>query len=193
MEKIIEEVVQYILFIFGNLPGKTGVILRQLTYRLLNLNFKNKISISRNVQITEFKNIDIGNNFSVGENSRLLAHNNGVIKIGDNVSINNNTTIDASQGGNILIGDNTLIAQNVVIRASDHEFKSFDKPINQQGHIGKKITIGIDTWIAANVVITGGVEIGGHSIIAAGAVVTKNVEEKSIVGGIPAKLIKYRT
>lgn len=56
----------------------------------------------------------------------------------------------------------------------------------------KRITIGDDVWIGTNAIILDGVTIGNHSIIAAGAVVTKDIPEYAIVGGVPAKIIKYR-
>ena len=86
-----------------------------------------------------------------------------------------------------------LIAQNVVLRASDHEFKSIEVPIIKQGHTGADILICDDCWIGANAVITRNVTIGKHSIVAAGAVVTKDVKPFSIVAGIPARCIKKRT
>lgn len=55
-----------------------------------------------------------------------------------------------------------------------------------------KIIIGDDCWIAANAVITSGVVIGSHSIVGAGAVVTSDIEPYSIIGGVPARLIKKR-
>ncbi len=193
MKLIFSEIEQIMLVVIGSIPGRIGITIRRIFFRLLQLKFKNGIVIGRNVQISGFGNIEIGRNFSCGDNSRLLAHGNGFIKIGDNVSINNNSTIDASQGGVIIIGDDVLIAPNVVIRSSDHSFTSLERPINKQGHVAQKITIGTDCWIAANVVITGGVDLGSQSIVAAGAVVTKNVKGKSIVGGVPAKLLKYRS
>lgn len=56
----------------------------------------------------------------------------------------------------------------------------------------KKVTIGNDVWIGANVMIMGGITIGDGAVIGAGAVVTKNVPPYSIVGGVPAKVIRYR-
>ena len=112
--------------------------------------------------------------------------------MGDNISSNSNTCIGAANGGEIIIKNNVLIANNVVIRATDHAFESVKKPIIKQGHNGGKIVIGEDCWICANVVITKGVIIGDHSVVAAGSVVTKDVEPFSVVGGCPAKLIRKR-
>jgi galactoside O-acetyltransferase len=116
----------------------------------------------------------------------------GWINIGDNFSMNTNSCIDAADNGKITIGDDVIIAQNVVLRASDHEHSSLEIPIKNQGHTGGEIIVDNGVWIGANVVITRNVKLGKHCIVAAGAVVVKDVEPYTIVGGVPAKLIKRR-
>ena len=106
--------------------------------------------------------------------------------------MNTNCCISAAEKGEIIIGKNVLIAQNVVIRASNHNFTNLALPINKQGHTPGIIIIGDDCWIAANAVITSGVVIGSHSIVGAGAVVTSDIEPYSVIGGVPARLIKKR-
>ncbi|MDD3040470.1 DapH/DapD/GlmU-related protein [Bacteroides sp.] len=77
--------------------------------------------------------------------------------------------------------------------ATSHEFKDLDTPINQQGAKSEEpIVIGNDCWIGTRVIILPGVEIGDYSIVAAGAVVTKSFPPYSIIGGVPAKLLKKR-
>ncbi|HQT26384.1 MAG TPA: acyltransferase, partial [Burkholderiales bacterium] len=83
-------------------------------------------------------------------------------------------------------------AQNVVIRAADHAHSSTSEAISKQGHAGGTIIIEDGVWIGANVVVTRNVRIGEHSIVAAGAVVTRDVPPYSIVGGVPARLMKSR-
>lgn len=162
-----------------------------LIKKLMKKSGKN-ISLGVGVTIKGYKNIEMGSNITIMEYSRLYAED-AVLTLGNNIGINSNTTIDASCGGNITIGDNVIIAQNVVLRASNHKYNDIDIPIIQQGHTGGQIIVGNDCWIGANAVITPNVKIGDHSIVAAGAVVTKNVESFSIVGGVPAKLIRKRT
>ncbi len=136
------------------------------------------------------ENIVIGDNFrSMGIN--FLYGNGGYISIGDNISINTNVQIGAS-GGKIVIGNNVLIGPNVVIRAADHGI-SRDKPIRYQSHIGGEIYIEDDVWIASNAVILKNVRLGKGCVVAAGAVVNKDVEPYSIVGGVPAKKISERS
>lgn len=114
------------------------------------------------------------------------------ITIGSNVFINHDCELDASYG-RINIGNFVLIGQNVKLITVNHKYEDFNLPIYfQKAEVDQDIIVQDDVWIAANVTILPGVKIGKGSILAAGAVVTKNVEPYSIVGGVPAKLIKYR-
>lgn len=82
---------------------------------------------------------------------------------------------------------------DVVIMATSHNFDTVDIPINLQGDKPEKeVIIADDVWIGTRAIILPGVKIGKHSIIGAGAVVTKSFPENSIIGGNPAKLIRYR-
>lgn len=84
-----------------------------------------------------------------------------------------------------------MIGPNVVIRAADHGL-SKDILIRKQQHIGGIIIIEDDVWIGSNAVILKDVKLGKGCVIAAGAVVTKDVEPYTIVGGVPAKKIAER-
>lgn len=91
-----------------------------------------------------------------------------------------------------MIGNYVRIAAHTVIVATQHIFERIDIPICHQGVEGKGITIEDDVWIGANCTVLGGVTIGKGTIVAAGAVVTKDVEPYSIVAGVPAKVIGSR-
>jgi acetyltransferase-like isoleucine patch superfamily enzyme len=93
----------------------------------------------------------------------------------------------------ITIGKNVMISQFVTLRDTDHVFDSTDKPMIDQGIISAPIVIEDDVWLGHGVVVLKGVTIGTGSVIAAGAVVTKDVPRYSIVGGVPAKVIRLRT
>ena len=110
------------------------------------------------------------------------------VSIGIECQINENVFIQGAK-----IGDHVMIAPNTVILTSTHNFSRTDIPMIHQGAT-KEIfsTIEDDVWIGRNVVIMPGIRIGKGSIIAAGAIVTKDVEEYSIIGGVPAKLIRKR-
>lgn len=106
------------------------------------------------------------------------------IHIGNNVFINSNCTMQ-DQGG-IYIGDDVLIGHNVCLLTLNHDFE-----VEKRGELyPSPIHIGNSVWIGSNATILPGVRIGDGAIVAAGAVVTRDVEEKTVVGGVPAKVIK---
>lgn len=106
------------------------------------------------------------------------------ISLGKNVFLNTGCTFQDC--GGITIGDKTLIGQNVVLSTLNHGFE----PENRNTTYPSPIVIGQNVWIGANATVVPGVTIGDNAIIAAGAVVTKDVPENVIVGGVPAKIIK---
>lgn len=94
--------------------------------------------------------------------------------------------------GKITVGNNCRIAPKATICAYNHTFSDINKPIDAQPGEIKEIVLGDDVWVGANATVVAGVKIGSHSVIAAGAVVTKNVPDYTVVGGNPARPIKNR-
>ncbi len=131
------------------------------------------------------------NNFVLGEDSTIedfSTVNNGV---GD-VIIGNRTRIGMSNVliGPITIGSDVMFAQNVVLSGLNHGYEDINLPPSLQKVETKPITIEDQVWIGANAVVTAGVTVGKHSIVAAGCVVVKNVPPYAIVGGNPGRLLK---
>ena len=93
--------------------------------------------------------------------------------------------------GEITFGDNVLIGPKVIIWGRDHGYKK-DQLINKQPYTRESIKIGNDVWIGACAIVLKGITIGDGAIVAAGSVVTKDVEPYTIVAGNPAKMIKRR-
>ena len=93
---------------------------------------------------------------------------------------------------NVQLGDHVIMGPDVKIYSRNHKFDRLDVPISEQGKNYFHTTIGNDVWLGANVIVTAGCTIGDHAVVAAGAVVTKDVPEYAVVGGIPAKILKYR-
>lgn len=106
------------------------------------------------------------------------------ITIGKNVFINSCCHFQ-DQGG-ITLGDGALIGPNVVMATLNHDLM----PENRKTTCPVLIVIGKNVWIGANVTILQDVKIGDNAVVAAGAVVTKDVPENTVVGGIPARVIK---
>jgi acetyltransferase-like isoleucine patch superfamily enzyme len=136
--------------------------------------------------------IRIGSQFSCWRGCTLAACADGRLEIGDRVSLNSNVYLNACSAGTILIGNDVLIGPNAVLRASDHRFDDPTQPIRLQGHSGGAIVIEDDVWLGANVTVVGGVRIGRGAVVAAGAVVTRDVPPLAIVGGVPARVIRMR-
>lgn len=109
------------------------------------------------------------------------------IHVGENVFINSGCRFQ-DQGG-IYIGSGALIGHNVVLATLNHDIA----PARRQSMIPGAIHIGDRVWIGSNSTVLAGVTIGRNSIVAAGAVVTKDVPENVIVGGVPAKIIRELT
>jgi acetyltransferase-like isoleucine patch superfamily enzyme len=106
------------------------------------------------------------------------------IKIGNHVFINFDCTFLAL--GGILIEDDVQIGPKVSLITENHPLA----PDQRKGLIGKPVHIKKNAWIGANATILPGVTIGENSVVAAGAVVSKDVPDNTVVGGIPAKIIK---
>ena len=106
------------------------------------------------------------------------------IRVGKNVFINSGCKFQ-DQGG-IVIGDGALIGHNVVLATLNHGLSQETR----HDLVPAPIRIGKEVWIGSNSTILPGVTIGNGAIVAAGAVVTKNVPENTIVGGVPAKVIR---
>lgn len=93
----------------------------------------------------------------------------------------------------LTIGNYVQIAPYVWIMNAIHEYESLDKPMyEQKGYKTGRIIIKDDVWIGLRAIIMPGVTIGTGAVIGAGAVVTKDVPPYAVVGGVPAKVIKYR-
>ena len=110
----------------------------------------------------------------------------GDVTIGDYTRIGIHCTLI----GPVCIGNHVNLAQGITVTALNHNFEDSSKRIDEQGVSTKPVVIGADVWIGTNAVILPGVTIGSHCVVAAGAVVTKDIPDHTLVGGVPAKVIK---
>ena len=156
-----------------NLPrsyqcGVFGILskkMRNFLCRILIKGASSNIFVERGADFGSGKSITIRDFGCLGENFRL---------IGD---------------GRLIVGKHAMMGPDVMIITSDHKLKNegFDK-----GYISEDVEIDDYAWIGARAIILKGVKIGKHAVVGAGAVVTKDVPDYAVVGGSPARILKYR-
>lgn len=134
------------------------------------------------IQVLNSGTVNIGKRLKTRGNDNLLI-DHGKLVMGDYCFLNYNVSITCVD--RIEIGNHVQIANNVVIVDHDHDYKEL------KGLISERICIEDNVWIGANSIILKGVHIGRESVIAAGSIVNKDVPSKCVVGGQPARLIKY--
>jgi acetyltransferase-like isoleucine patch superfamily enzyme len=178
-------------------------ILKKLYNFLLNQNIITLSAKGKIAADTVMKGVNIRGNVTVGEKSILkFVEIIGKVKIGNHTTINGPNVQILSKVNTIEIGSFCSIAKDVTIQEYNHRVDRLST-YNFEKHIfsGKSIddviskgaiTIGSDVWIGTKSVILSGVTIGHGAIVAAGSVVTKDVPPYAIVGGNPARVIKYR-
>jgi acetyltransferase-like isoleucine patch superfamily enzyme len=127
-----------------------------------------------------------GENVAVYHNVTLI--NIDKIKVGDNVSIHTNCYLDGY--GEISIGSNVSVAHNSTILSTNHNWSDLEIPIKYNAITASNTAIEDDVWVGCGVRILAGVVIKSRVVIAAGAVVNKNVGSAGLYGGIPIRFIK---
>lgn len=132
-----------------------------------------------------YRKFSLGN-YSVIESFACINNAVGDVMIGDHTRIGLHNTII----GPVIIGNHVNLAQGITVTALNHNFEDSKKRIDEQGVSTSAVVIEDDIWIGANAVVLPGVTIGHHSVVAAGAVVTKDIPPHSLVAGVPAKVIK---
>jgi acetyltransferase-like isoleucine patch superfamily enzyme len=133
-----------------------------------------------------FRGITVGPGSSIA----ALVFVHGPVKLGERVSLNAGVRMDGGSAG-IEIGDDTRIASGAALYAFDHGTAP-DQLMRLQPVRSRGIRVGRDVWIGANASVTDGVHIKDHAVVAMGAVVTRDVPEYAIVGGVPAVVIGDR-
>jgi carbonic anhydrase/acetyltransferase-like protein (isoleucine patch superfamily) len=159
--------------------------------------FQCQIAPSVSLVVDDPGTLEIGAGVYIGEFTVIHVRSapgkqNATLRIGAQTSIGELNNIRAG-GGMIRIGEKCLISQHVSIIAANHESRKeqavIDQPWSEKNNF---VEIGNDVWVGTGAVILPGVSVGDGAIIAAGSIVTRNVEAGTIVAGCPAKFVKYR-
>lgn len=184
--------------------------------------YEDKASLVRNISLidrlrtsyfSKTKKIKFGKNCVVKKNVEFTKTNNAICEFGNNVYLLDYVFIQLTMpepklivGNDVVFGRNTIIASKKLIKIGDyvrigpfvqiidhdHSYAKDRLIMNQEAKI-EEIVINEDVWIGSGAKILKGVVIGEGAVIGANAVVTKDIPENAIVGGVPARIIKYRT
>lgn len=144
-----------------------------------------KIHASVRMDTPPYRCFSLGQ-YSVVESGACINNAVGDVIIGDHTRIGLHNTVI----GPVTIGNHVNLAQGITVTALNHNFENVELRIDEQGVSTNPVAIADDVWIGANAVVLPGVSIGSHSVVAAGAVVTKDVPAHSLVAGVPAKIIR---
>ena len=134
--------------------------------------------------------VSIGRNISIRPSSYYWGEAGQGLKVGDRSSIASGGFIGCS--GWIEIGNDVLIGPGVRLFSENHSFDRLDVTIKEQGVVRGELIIEDDSWIGSGVTVMSGVRVRRGTVIAGGSVVTKDTPENSVVGGIPARVIRLR-
>lgn len=203
---------ELLTLLIGGIPGALGIVLRAKLYpflfaqtgkgvifgRRLTLRHTHKIRLGDHVILDDFavidakglanKGIELGNGVYIGRSSIVYCKGGNII-LEDRVNLSANCTLFSSN--DLHIGAGTMIgAYTYVLSGGEYDHHA-DIPFADQDGMETKgpCRIGKNCWLGARVTVLDGVKIGDHSVMAAGAVVTRSFPEKSVIGGIPAKSI----
>ncbi len=161
------------------------------------INWGKFLKLGKQVQLSGLGNIGIvlGNNVSIGSYSQVIVSTSlnylgRYIKLEDNVGIGEYAYLGGA--GGLHIGEGCIIGQYFSCHPENHIYSDIQEEIRHQGVIRKGIKIGKDCWIGSKVTVLDGVNIGSHSVVAAGSVVTRSFPPYSVIGGVPARVLKNR-
>ena len=162
------------------------------------INHGKGLSVGRNCYIDALSELGLecGNNVSVGDNTYIeltgsLRYLGKGMRIGNNVGLGTHGRYGSGMGF-VEIGDDTIFGNYVSIHPENHNFSDMNTSIRLQGVNGVGVKIGRDCWIGAKVTILDGTILGDGCVVAAGAVVRGEFPNNSVIGGVPAKILKMR-
>lgn len=141
------------------------------------------------IQIGKDARVEFGRWVWIGRDSKIRCHE-GRVTIGAKTVMGEECTISAYH--RVEIGRECIIADRVMMIDFDHNVQEVERPIREQGIYKRSVVIGDNVWVGYGAQILRGVTVGDNAIIGASAVVTKNVPDNAVVGGVPARILRMR-
>jgi acetyltransferase-like isoleucine patch superfamily enzyme len=206
---VLEQLPQWFL---GFVPGLPGMALRAAAYRPLLGRGSSAPAVEAGVELLHMDALHLGKSVYLDRGVRLHA-STAAIRIGDCCRVMRGAylcsyvsnalpdegivlgrrcwigvgAVLASGRGGLTLGENVLVGPGAICVTGDHDFRREDLETVDQAYTGRPIVIGDNVWIGAGARVLGGVTIGDRAVVAAGAVVTRDVAPGGVVGGVPAK------
>ncbi|WP_430399724.1 acyltransferase [Flavobacterium sp.] len=160
-----------------------------------NILFGKNVTIDKGTTIDAFayEKVVIGDGSRIGAYS-LVTSTSHMSKYGKGLKIGSNSAIgrfsEFGASGGIEIGNDVIMGSYISFHSENHNFNNKNLLIREQGVTSKGIKLGNNIWVGAKVTFLDGCEIGNNSVIAAGAVINGKFPANSVIGGVPAKIIK---
>ena len=174
-------------------PKYARLVVRLLRRRLTNRRLRSDgiafIGPRVTLQIGRRGRIELGRWSWLGHGTKIRCHE-GVVSIGAKTVLGQECTISAYQ--HVSIGRECVIADRVMMIDFDHGMVEVERPIRLQGIYKRDVRIGNNVWIGYGACILRGVTVGDNAVIGTNSVVTKDVPDNAIVGGVPARVIRMR-
>ncbi len=204
---------ELIVLLCSGLPGALGLWLRSKLYPCLLKRCGRGVVFGVNVVLRHPHKIEIGDQAIVDDNclldakgtdnegirlgpgvflgrNSILSCKNGDIILDENVNIGFNSEVFS--GSRVHVGKETLIAAYCYLIGGGHNTDNIGEAINKQGSVSHGIEVGENCWLGAGVKVLDKVNVGSHSILGAGAVVTRDIPEYAVAIGVPAKVFRDR-
>lgn len=204
-------------YVFSQCWKYGWMLIRGIFFSVGDSNVHGRLFKGRNVKIIQKKKLVTGNGCRFHDNVYIDALSQEGVILGDGVLLGRNTRIECTgslnfvgkgvkigsgstfgsdcffgAAGGIEIGENVVAGQQIRFHSENHNFDDLNVLIKNQGVCHKGIKIGNNCWIGAGVVFLDGAELADGCVVAANAVVTKKFQVNSVIGGIPARVIKTR-
>lgn len=209
---------QGVQFLAGWVPSLPGIVLRVLLYWPLISPKSSPPLVEGGVEFFHMGNCHFGKSVYIDSGCRIHA-SNAAISFGDCSRVMRGAyvcsyvssaqegegittgkrcwigvgSLLASGRGGISLGDDVLIGPQAIVVTGGHDYERLDIPATQRDYNCKPITIESGAWIGAHATILGGVCVGRNAVVAAGAVVAADVPPNTVVGGVPAKVLRKLT